>query len=76
MRIDEKVFQTPSMRKIELTIFSSNFHVEVNPSDVGIYDRVVVQEIIKELAQTQQIDKSKHSFKGMRIILILLMLIL
>lgn len=33
-------------------------------SDVGIYDRIVVQEIIKELAQTQQIDKSKKSFKG------------
>ena len=33
-------------------------------SDVGIYDRVVVQEIIKELAQTQQIDKSKRPFKG------------
>lgn len=33
-------------------------------SDVGIYDRVVIQEIIKELAQTQQIDKSKKPFKG------------
>jgi replication factor C subunit 3/5 len=33
-------------------------------SDVGIYDRVVVQEIIKELAQTQQIDKTKKPFKG------------
>jgi replication factor C subunit 3/5 len=38
--------------------------VEINPSDVGIYDRVVVQDIVKELAQTQQIDKSKRSFKG------------
>lgn len=38
--------------------------MELNPSDAGIYDRVVVQEIIKELAQTQQIDKSRHAFKG------------
>ena len=27
-------------------------------SDVGIYDRVVVQDLIKEIAQTQQIDAS------------------
>jgi replication factor C subunit 3/5 len=45
-------------------LFSSNYHVELTPSDVGIYDRVVVQEIIKELAQTQQIDKTKKNFKG------------
>lgn len=46
-----------------MTVFSSNYHIEINPSDVGIYDRVVVQEIIKELAQTQQVDKSKKVFK-------------
>lgn len=55
---------TPSGRKIDIVLFSSNYHVELTPSDVGIYDRVVVQEIIKELAQTQQIDKSKKYFKG------------
>lgn len=38
--------------------------MEINPSDVGVYDRVVVQDIVKELAQTQQIDKSKRNFKG------------
>lgn len=64
LKIDEKAFQTPSGRKIELTVFSSNYHVELNPSEVGVHDRVIVQEVIKELAQTQQIDKSRHSFKG------------
>lgn len=64
MRIDENVFQTPSGKKIELTVFSSNYHVEINPSEVGIYDRIVIQEVIKELAQTQQIDRTKHAFKG------------
>lgn len=34
-------------------------------SDVGMYDRVVIQDLIKEVAQTQQIDASaKRSFKG------------
>jgi hypothetical protein len=36
-----------------------------NYSDVGIYDRVVIQEILKEIAQTQQVDlKAKQRFKG------------
>jgi replication factor C subunit 3/5 len=34
-------------------------------SDVGMYDRVVIQEILKEIAQTQQVDLSaKQRFKG------------
>jgi hypothetical protein len=34
-------------------------------SDVGMYDRVVIQEILKEIAQTQQVDlAAKQRFKG------------
>jgi replication factor C subunit 3/5 len=34
-------------------------------SDVGIYDRVVIQELIKTIAQTKQINSSEQrSFKG------------
>ena len=34
-------------------------------SDVGIYDRVVIQDILKEIAQTQQVDlNAKQKFKG------------
>ncbi len=37
----------------------------ISSSEVGSYDRVVIQEIIKEIAQTQQVDVSaKHRFKG------------
>jgi len=33
--------------------------------DVGNYDRVVIQELLKDIAQTQQVDTSaKHPFKG------------
>lgn len=38
--------------------------MEITPSDVGNYDRVVVQELLKEVAQTQQVDLSaKQRFK-------------
>ncbi|KAG8860712.1 Replication factor C (RF-C) subunit [Serendipita sp. 411] len=64
LKIDQRVFMTPSRRKLDLNIVQSNFHIEITPSDVGLYDRVVIQEILKEIAQTQQVDLSaKQRFK-------------
>lgn len=35
-------------------------------SEVGNYDRVVIQEILKEIAQTQQVDlNARQRFKGL-----------
>ncbi len=50
---------------VELTCLSSNYHVEMNPSDVGSKDRYVVQEVIKEMAKARPIgvDGAK-GFKG------------
>lgn len=34
-------------------------------SEAGSFDRVVIQELLKEIAQTQQVDLSaKQRFKG------------
>ncbi|KAL5486155.1 RFC5_1 [Sanghuangporus weigelae] len=64
LKIDQRVFLTPSKRKLDVNVVQSNFHIELTPSDVGIYDRVVIQEILKEIAQTQQVDLSaKQRFK-------------
>lgn len=64
IRIDSRVFQTTSNRKIEFSIVSSNYHLEITPSDVGSYDRVVIQSLLKETAQTQQVDTAaRHRFK-------------
>ena len=41
---------------VELTTLSSNYHVEMNPSDVGTKDRYVVQEVIKDMAKSRPID--------------------
>jgi replication factor C subunit 3/5 len=58
------VFQTTSNRKLEFNIVSSVYHLEITPSDVGNYDRVVVQDLLKEVAQTQQVDQSaRQKFK-------------
>ena len=40
------------------------YHLEITPSDVGTFDRVVVQDLLKEVAQTQQVDQSaRQRFK-------------
>lgn len=63
--ITQRTFQTPSGTKLELHTVSSNYHTEMTPSDVGNNDRIVVQEMIKEIAQTQQIDQNAaRRFKG------------
>lgn len=57
-------FTTPSNKKIEIMTVSSNYHIEVNPTDAGIYDRVVIMDLVKNVAQTHQIDSSgQREFK-------------
>lgn len=58
LRLEHHNFTTPSKKKIDITTVASNYHIEVNPSDVGIYDRVVIQELIKTVASSHQLDAS------------------
>ncbi|MBW0571821.1 hypothetical protein O181_111536, partial [Austropuccinia psidii MF-1] len=58
LRIEQKVFLTPSRRRLELQIVQSNYHIELTPSDVAQWDRSVVQDILKEVAQSAQLDSS------------------
>lgn len=64
IKIDARVFQTSSNRKLEFNIVASVYHLEITPSDVGNFDRVVIQDLLKEVAQTQQVDLgAKQRFK-------------
>ncbi|ESP01690.1 hypothetical protein LOTGIDRAFT_172442 [Lottia gigantea] len=60
LRIEQSHFTTPSNKKIEISTIASNYHIEVNPSDVGNNDRIVIQELIKNLAQVNQLDSSSQ----------------
>lgn len=61
------IHQTPSKKKLEIVTIASNYHIEVNPSDVGFYDRVIIQELIKTVASSMQLDSSgQREFKGMQ----------
>jgi replication factor C subunit 3/5 len=64
IKIDARIFTTSSNRKLEFNIVSSVYHLEITPSDVGNFDRVVIQDLLKEVAQTQQVDlNAKQRFK-------------
>lgn len=64
LRIDQRVFVTPSSKKLDVTIVQSNYHLEITPADSGNYDRVVIQDLLKEIAQTAQVDAAaKQRFK-------------
>ncbi|WIA08571.1 hypothetical protein OEZ85_008000 [Tetradesmus obliquus] len=61
--------ELPSRKlEVELTTISSNYHVELNPSDVGNNDRYVVQEVIKELARNRPLDVAGN--KGFKVLLL------
>jgi len=51
LKVENRTFKVGSTT-VELTLLSSPHHIELNPSDAGNKDREVVQEIIKEIAQT------------------------
>lgn len=64
IKIDGRVFQAGS-KKVEFNIISSTNHIEITPSDMGPNnDRLVIQDLLKEIAQTQQVDiGAKQRFK-------------
>jgi len=65
LKLEHRNFTPPGGTKsIELTTISSNHHIEINPSDVGHNDRIVVQDVIKEIAQSVPLDSTnQRSYK-------------
>ncbi|WPK24527.1 hypothetical protein PUMCH_001803 [Australozyma saopauloensis] len=70
LKIDVKTFTNASSKKLEFNVLSSPYHLEITPSDMGNNDRVVIQDLLKDVASTEQVDFSnpgkngvKHRFK-------------
>ncbi|KAI9599281.1 activator 1 38 kDa subunit [Syncephalis fuscata] len=60
IKLDTRTFTTPSNRTLSVAITSSLYHLEVTPSEVGFYDRLVIQDLIKEIAQAPQLNAHAH----------------
>lgn len=58
LKVDVKTFTTPSNRKLEFNVISSPCHMEITPSDMGNNDRVVIQDLLKEVGQIEALDFS------------------
>uniref|UniRef100_A0A7S2SEJ8 AAA+ ATPase domain-containing protein n=1 Tax=Rhizochromulina marina TaxID=1034831 RepID=A0A7S2SEJ8_9STRA len=69
-RLDHRSFKTPSNRTVELTTIASNYHIEMNASDAGIYDRIVIQDIIKEIAQSNPLH-TQEGAKSFKVVLLM-----
>lgn len=64
-RITHRVFKVGEpQRDVEVTTVSSSHHIEVNPAEAGVSDRLVIQEIIKEIASSVSIDVSSMRNKS------------
>jgi|ERR1712086_370356 len=59
LRCEPREFETPAKKKIEILTVSSNYHCEINPSDVGNQDRTVVMTLIKEIAESHAIKNTE-----------------
>jgi replication factor C subunit 3/5 len=55
LRLDKRTFTTPTNRSVDINMISSNYHIELCPGDAGLNDRYVVQDVIKEMAQSKSI---------------------
>ena len=56
LRVEQRTFKVgASATPVDLTLVCSSHHIELNPSDAGTRDRDVVQEVIKEIAQSASV---------------------
>jgi len=63
-RTSKKQYKVTDSKTIDLSTLSSAFHVEMNPGDAKRYDRVIVQEVIKNMASVHSMNsKNKRKFK-------------
>jgi DNA polymerase III delta prime subunit len=68
VKTEQRTFKIPNKTTtLTVSTISSAYHIEMNPSECGHQDRVVVQEIIKEIAQSKPLETAKTAqkpFKG------------
>jgi len=60
LRLERHEFETASKKKIEIHSCASNYHIEICPADAGIHDRIVIQELVKQVAGTGQFNPEKQ----------------
>lgn len=55
VRCESRTFRVNAIN-IDISVISSNFHIDITPSDVSYRDKVIVQRIIKEIGANKNPD--------------------
>ena len=53
---------------VEFSIFTSNYHMEMTPSDNEHHDRHIVQNVVKEIAGNTNVEAKNG--KGFKVLII------
>lgn len=69
-RKEKKVFSVHSKHTVEIEVYSSKYHLEVDPSEAGEHDQYVLQDVIKEIAQTSSLTGNMDTRVKFRTIVI------
>ena len=60
-KLEHREFKTPSNKLVQVTTTASSYHIEMNPGDAGSDDRFVLQNVVKEIAQSGALHKKQKT---------------
>lgn len=64
VRLEHKSVQVSDSKVVDIATLSSPHHIDINPSDAGNYDRVIVMQMIREIAQTVPLHTTANNPKN------------
>ncbi|KAG5490844.1 hypothetical protein JKF63_00966 [Porcisia hertigi] len=64
VRLEHKSIQVSDSKAVDIATLSSPHHIDINPSDAGNYDRSIVMQMIREIAQTVPLHTTANSPKN------------
>lgn len=71
MHVEKRSFKLPNKSDtIESTVIVSSHHIEMSPSESGYHDRVVVQEVIKGIAESHHLDTGGANSRPFKVVVL------
>jgi replication factor C subunit 3/5 len=68
VRLEHKSVQVSDSKVVDIATLSSPHHIDINPSDAGNYDRVIVMQMIREIAQTVPLHTTASNRSGTKMV--------
>ncbi|ORC85529.1 replication factor C, subunit 5 [Trypanosoma theileri] len=70
LRLEHKSVQVTDSKVVDIATLSSPNHIDINPSDAGNYDRVIVMQMIREIAQTVALQSNSSNGVKFKVVLL------